>query len=538
MSRLILTVMLRTLIVLAALPIYGDQVRAQFIEGIDVSHWQGTINWNSVKNAGIDFAFAKATQSNNFVDSRFHDNMQAATTAGVLIGPYHFADVDTDINNPLDPVNEANHFLDVIGPFYDSGMYLPPVADVEGLPDFPTIAEERAFISNWVQVFSDTINDSLGVRPFIYSSKWSANTYYTSSVASTHDPWLAWWKGTGTTDPPIPSDTPLWNDWKFWQYTSSGSVSGISGNVDRDVFHGTQQELDQLAIGTEPDDNDNLVMITNFDANEGYFQWSTGFSGSNQGIGPDSSAERVTSEAFEGIGSQEIFVDGDPDSWFYRHLSGLGTPVANPATNLALEATGNLGFWLKTDDPGISVQIAVDDPNTGDRGISKDVIADSQWHLYQWELEDDLQWEAWVNEEGIITGPTVTIDSIQFRGAGAATIYLDSVAHNPIGSLLPLPGDFNQDRDVDGDDLSTWQSDFGTASDATTSNGDADGDSKVDGADFLIWQRNLTPVSRSSNSIGVPEPGALWLMVCMICRVVRACTRQDTGIHFDSKRRA
>jgi lysozyme len=202
MNRHILTVMLRTLIVLATLPFYGDQLRAQFIEGIDVSHWQGTINWNSVKNAGIDFAFAKATQGNNFVDSQFHDNMQAATAAGVLIGPYHFADIDTDINNPLDPINEANHFLNVIRPFYDSGMYLPPVADVEGLPDFPTIAEERAFISNWVQIFSDTINTALGVRPFIYSSKWSANNHYTSSVASTHDLWLAWWKGTGTTAPP------------------------------------------------------------------------------------------------------------------------------------------------------------------------------------------------------------------------------------------------------------------------------------------------------------------------------------------------
>lgn len=482
----------------------GGPSQGQFVDGVDVSHWQGTINWSAVKNSGIEFAFAKATQGNSFVDSKFQSNMQAATAAGVLIGPYHFADVDTDINNPLDPVNEANHFLDVIQPYYSSGKYLPPVADVEGLPDFPTIAEERAFISNWVGVFSDTINNALGVRPLIYSSKWAANTYYTPTVASTHDLWLAWWKGTGTSNPPVSSNTPLWNDWKFWQYTSTGSVPGISGNVDRDVFEGTLQQLNQLLIGTEPGGHGDLVTVTDFETDEGYFKWSTSFSGSNQGIGSASTANRVTSEAQEGVGSQEIFINGDPNGWFYRHLSGLSTPVADPSTNLALSATGSLGFWLKTDDPGLTVQIAVDDPSTGDRGVSQDVVADGQWHLYEWNLDDDSQWEAWFNGDGIITGSTVTIDSIQFRGAGDATFYLDSVAHNPSGSLMPLPGDFDNDGDVDGEDLARWEANFGT-------NGGADG------ADLLVWQQQfISGVGLLAASQAVPEPTAIGLLIALV----------------------
>ena len=346
--------------------------------------------------------------------------MQGAIDAGVHVGPYHFARIDSFNGVPftsydgspftpgtapyLDAVSEADDFLAAITPYYNTGLHLPPVADVEGLPDFNNSFLEREFISNWVQLFSDTVNDSLGRRPIIYTSKNGANTRYTSAVASSHDLWLAWWKNS-TSNPPVTSDTPQWNPWNFWQWTATGSVNGINGNVDRDVFDGTLQQLEQLLIGTGPGNPGDVVSITDFESGEGYFKWATQFSGSNQGINAGSTAERVTTEAYEGNGSQEIDINGDPNGWFLRHVSGLNTPVANPASNLALDASGHVGFWLMTDDPGISVQIAIDDPDTADRGISQDVIADGEWHLYEWDFEDDSQWEAWVNEEGIITGP-------------------------------------------------------------------------------------------------------------------------------------
>ncbi len=499
----------RILASLALLTLTGGSAAAGFVEGIDISHWQGTIDWTSVKTSGIDFAFMKATQGNSYVDPTFQTNIQNATAAGVLVGPYHFCDVDTDIGNPLDPVNEANHFLSQIEPYYDTGLYLPPVADVEGLPDFPTIAEERAFISNWVQTFSDTINDALGVRPIIYTSKWGANTYYTPEVATAHYLWLAWWKGTGTSNPPIPSDTPLWNDWKFWQYSSTGSVPGIGGDVDLDVFDGTLEQLEQLAIGSDPGD---LVSIANFDADEGYFKWAIDYSGQTTGVGPDSHAIRVTSQSQAGSGSQELFIDGDPGGWLVRHLSGSASPPSSPATNLALDATGSIGFWLKTNNTGLTVQIAIDDPGTAERGLAQSVQDDGQWHLYEWDLEDDDQWQGWFNGDGTITGPTITLDSIFFAGAGDATIYLDSVAHNPLGSLLPLPGDFNGDGNLDEEDLAIWQLNFGTPSGATADQGDADRDTDVDGADFLHWQIGVS--SNTGQSIAsVPEPASLALLV-------------------------
>jgi GH25 family lysozyme M1 (1,4-beta-N-acetylmuramidase) len=235
-----------------AIAILGGSLaaRAELMPGIDVSHWQGSINWTSVKNAGVKFAFTKATEGVDFVDSRFHANMQGARAAGVYIGPYHFCRLDSFATNPQDPINEANDFIDAIRPYYQSGRHLPPVADVEAFPPFGSQAEAQAFTSNWVQQFSNTVYNALGVRPIVYQSLSKANTYYTRAVASAHELWLAWWKHS-TASPPVASDTPLWGKWLFWQWTDSWSVPGISGNVDGDVFDGTMQELESLLLGND-----------------------------------------------------------------------------------------------------------------------------------------------------------------------------------------------------------------------------------------------------------------------------------------------
>ena len=214
--------------------------------GIDVSRHQGFINWTSVKNSGVQFAFAKATEGVDFVDIRYHTNMQGARAAGVYIGPYsllpgrqqergevhklRWSAVRAGLRTRTDDaVSEANDFLEAILPYYLTGQHLPPVADVESLPAFGNISLERTFISNWVQLFSDTVQSALGVRPLIYTSRSVGLTRTTRPRwLREHDLWLAWWRGTGTTQPPAQSDTPLWQPWQFWQWTDQWSVPGIS----------------------------------------------------------------------------------------------------------------------------------------------------------------------------------------------------------------------------------------------------------------------------------------------------------------------
>lgn len=251
--------------------------------------------------------------------------------------------------------------------------------------------------------------------------------------------------------------------------------------------------------------------LEDFEIDEGAFYTSPSFSGSTEGILTSSTSERVTTEAQSGGGSQEIVINADPNStdWFVRHLAGGG----NPGNNDAFTSEGFIGFWLKTDDPGITVQIALDDPSTADRGFLQPVQADGEWHLYQWNLEDDRQWEGWFpSNDGNITGTAVTIDSIQFYGSGDATIYLDTISHNPDGFLAGLvatdPTDFDGDGDVDGQDLSKWISDYGVNSDS-----DADDDGDTDGADFLAWQQAYAPSGSTVASSTVPEPGAALLLL-------------------------
>ncbi|QEG37159.1 glycoside hydrolase family 25 protein [Bythopirellula goksoeyrii] len=229
---------------------------AQFIQGIDVSHWQGNINWASVKNAGVEFAFTKATEGVDFIDVRYSQNMAGASAAGVMIGPYHFARPDSFENDPLDAANEANDFVDAIQAYYQSpGLFLRPVLDVERLPDahqIPIGTTQKSFLSQWIRNFNAVVETRLGFTAMIYSNSNYAINYFESDIAQ-YDFWLANWNYTPPSTPPS-SLSGVWNDWDFWQWTDSWSVPGIAGPVDGDVFEGSMADLMQfLAVPASAD---------------------------------------------------------------------------------------------------------------------------------------------------------------------------------------------------------------------------------------------------------------------------------------------
>lgn len=259
------------------------------------------------------------------------------------------------------------------------------------------------------------------------------------------------------------------------------------------------------------------------DGHEGTFYRSPTFSGSTTANVAGSTAERSSVHAHSGSHSQLLDITYDETSgedFLVRHVSGArygfmdgGTDAAARADNLQFEAVGSVGFWLLTDDPNLEVSIALDDPTTGDRGLRRPVIADSQWHKYEWFLQGDSQWEAWTGSgNGEIEGETVSLDSIQIFGSGDAQIFLDDIFWDPQAeSMASIPGDFNADGVVNSDDLDLWREGYSMASAATQSDGDADGDGDVDGADFLIWQQNLAQQSPAEIS-SVPEPSVILLL--------------------------
>jgi GH25 family lysozyme M1 (1,4-beta-N-acetylmuramidase) len=194
------------------------------VRGIDVSHWQGVIDWPTVASVGVSFAYLKATEGTGWTDDRFAGNRAAATQAGILVGAYHYARPSPALG---DAVREADHFLDVVAPRVGE---LHPALDLE-----ETGGLEPAELNGWVLGFIARVRERTGVTPVIYTSPrfWVANLADSPAAAVWGGPlWLAHWD---TAHPHVPGEDWLGRGWTVWQWTDRGLVPGIDGRVDLDV---------------------------------------------------------------------------------------------------------------------------------------------------------------------------------------------------------------------------------------------------------------------------------------------------------------
>jgi lysozyme len=213
---------------LAAQNLFTD---GQLVEGCDVSHFQGDIDWSAVAGAPKHFAYIKATDGVSYSDPRYATNYASAGTAGVLRGAYHF------FRHGLPGADQASHFLSVASPKRGD---LPPVLDLEDPPASQPIADYLAEAAAWVSAVSSAIG---GQAPVIYCSPsfWS-DTLGEPNRFSSNPLWIAHYI---THDPTVPNP---WTRYTFWQYTDSGTVPGISAKVDLDRFHGSMDDLNSLVL--------------------------------------------------------------------------------------------------------------------------------------------------------------------------------------------------------------------------------------------------------------------------------------------------
>src|SRR6187401_1511620 len=155
-----------TLLTASILALTVAPTRAAYIDGIDVSHFQGNVDWTAAKESGITFAFTKASEGVNFTDSSFATNMAAASSAGVIIGPYHLARPDSFNTDPNDAANEANYFVNTIQSYYQgTNTTLRPVLDFEKLAGVGNTAAEKTFLSQWLRNFAGVVHNRLGFDP-------------------------------------------------------------------------------------------------------------------------------------------------------------------------------------------------------------------------------------------------------------------------------------------------------------------------------------------------------------------------------------
>jgi lysozyme len=201
-----------------------------YVDGIDVSYHQGSIDWQQVAANSKRFAFVRATAGTLTADSAYVANYWGAHDAGLAVGSYHFANPDLA---PNDASNEAGWFLQNATIW--SGD-LRPVLDLEvsnGL--------DPGSLSVWAQTWLGQVSAATGVRPIIYTNKnfWATSMADTDWFARNGYPvlWIANW--TTATEPNVPAGNWAGNGWSFWQHSSAGAVPGISGPVDLDRFNGT-----------------------------------------------------------------------------------------------------------------------------------------------------------------------------------------------------------------------------------------------------------------------------------------------------------
>jgi lysozyme len=196
------------------------------VKGIDVSIYQGSINWTSVKNDGVVYAFVRVSDGLNSIDSKFDANWSGSRNAGIYHGAYQF------FRPSQDAVAQADLLLSKIGNTIAADD-LPPVIDVEAT-DGLSASTVAAGVHTWVE----HVTAALGRRPIIYTGKyfWQDNVGNPDETASPL--WHAQY-----TSAACPNIADAWPNWAIWQYSSTGSVAGISGNVDMDRWNGDLASL-------------------------------------------------------------------------------------------------------------------------------------------------------------------------------------------------------------------------------------------------------------------------------------------------------
>ena len=200
------------------------------IRGIDISHYQGEIDWEVLRNASLNndpvrFVFIKSTEGMTLMDEHFNYNFYQAKKNDFIRGTYHFFVPD------IDPVKQAQFYLHQV--HLEPGD-LPPVLDVEHIGKSSTKELQRN-VKKWL----DIVEKRYGVKPILYTGFKFREKYLSDPLFDQYPFWIAHYH--------VP-ELQYKGEWKFWQHTDCGQLDGIKGDVDCNIFNGSLQELTDLTL--------------------------------------------------------------------------------------------------------------------------------------------------------------------------------------------------------------------------------------------------------------------------------------------------
>ncbi|MBR9920009.1 MAG: glycoside hydrolase family 25 protein [Bacteroidetes bacterium] len=196
------------------------------VHGIDVSHHQSRIHWDSVVAEDVHFAFLKATEGGDWLDSLYCFNWSEAERVGLKRGAYHF------YRPGRSPWLQASNFMQQV--HLEVGD-LPPVLDVE-----VTDGIDREALIEGMKIWLMEVEMHFNVKPIIYTNL----KFYYQYLAGHFDDYPLWIARYRDREPKLAAG----KDWDFWQYGNRGEMPGINGDVDFNVFHGSIEELESYCV--------------------------------------------------------------------------------------------------------------------------------------------------------------------------------------------------------------------------------------------------------------------------------------------------
>lgn len=205
---------------------WWSPLAARYVQGVDVSHHQGAIDWRTLAADDIAFAYIKATEGADHVDARFAFNWREAAAAGLYRGAYHFFTLCRS------GASQAQNFIAVVP--RETGA-LPAAVDLEHMGPCrrgPTMTD----VVTEARIFMDALEAHYGVRPIIYTTREFHDAYLSNVTGERF-----WIRSLGV--PPRFRE----RDWIIWQHHNRGHKRGVSGPIDLNAFRGDLAALARFA---------------------------------------------------------------------------------------------------------------------------------------------------------------------------------------------------------------------------------------------------------------------------------------------------
>ena len=195
--------------------------------GVDVSHHQGAIDWDKLAADRVSFAYIKATEGGDWLDTRFAENWRAAKRTSIARGAYHYFTLCTPAET------QAAHFIRTLGPLDND---LPPALDVEQMEPCSDESTQQT-PAEGVDIFLDIVEAHYGVRPIIYTTRDFHDAHLQSMTGE------RFWVSSISNEPDWRTE-----DWVIWQFTHRGTRAGINGAVDMNRLKGEMETLGAMRV--------------------------------------------------------------------------------------------------------------------------------------------------------------------------------------------------------------------------------------------------------------------------------------------------